>query len=96
MGWHKEWFLGKLLGLDLGAKESELDACYALLVESAATQPQVFMHRDYHAANLMVLSGSGVESVGILDFQDAFIGPVTYDLVSLLRDCYIDWPSEAG
>jgi len=70
--------------------ESRLDACYEVVVESAASQPQVFMHRDFHSANLMVMN----EEVGILDFQDAFIGPVTYDLVSLLRDCYIDWPTE--
>lgn len=89
--WHKEWVLDKLLGLSLPLAEKELDACYEVLIQSAVTQPQVFMHRDYHSANLMVLPEGGV---GILDFQDAFIGPVTYDLVSLLRDCYIDWPKE--
>ncbi len=83
--WHKEWFLEKLL--DLSAPD-ELDKCYTRLVVQAAAQPQVFMHRDFHSANLMVLPNA----VGILDFQDAFIGPVTYDVVSLLRDCYIDWP----
>jgi aminoglycoside/choline kinase family phosphotransferase len=67
-----------------------LDACYERLIEAISTQPQVFMHRDYHSANLMVLK----QDVGILDFQDAFIGPVTYDLASLLRDCYIAWPDE--
>lgn len=90
--WHKEWFLEKWLGIDYRAQEKELDACYQLLVESAVNQPQVFMHRDYHSANLMVLPEN---EVGILDFQDAFIGPVTYDAVSLLRDCYIDWPEES-
>jgi N-acetylmuramate 1-kinase len=89
--WHKEWVLDKFLGLSSPLAEKSLDACYELLVESAVTQPQVFMHRDYHSANLMVLPEG---KVGILDFQDAFIGPVTYDLVSLLRDCYIDWPRE--
>ncbi|RDI41489.1 aminoglycoside phosphotransferase family protein [Aquicella lusitana] len=89
--WHKEWFLQKLLGLSLTDNEKELDTCYDLLVASASAQPQVFMHRDYHSANLMVLPD---QQVGILDFQDAFIGPVTYDVVSLLRDCYIDWPPE--
>ena len=89
--WHKEWYLHKYLGLDVIPKESELDACYALLAESAATQPQVFMHRDYHSGNLMLLSNG---FVGVLDFQDAFIGPLTYDLASLLRDCYIDWPED--
>lgn len=89
--WHKEWFLDKWLGVDYRAQEKELDACYELLVQSAVSQPQVFMHRDYHSANLMVLPD---DDVGILDFQDAFMGPVTYDAVSLLRDCYIDWPEE--
>lgn len=90
--WHKEWFLGKLLGLSLSViQEKELDSTMMLLVESAMTQPQVFMHRDFHSANLMVLAN---ENVGVLDFQDAFRGPITYDLASLLRDCYIDWPHE--
>jgi aminoglycoside/choline kinase family phosphotransferase len=89
--WHKEWFLDKLLGLSLIVEEEKaLDDCYKQIVEMATNQPQVFMHRDYHSANLMVLPND----VGILDFQDAFKGPVTYDLVSLLRDCYIDWPEE--
>lgn len=88
--WHKEWFLDKWLGLDIAPVENALDACYQEIVVTAVNQPQVFMHRDFHSANLMVLP----EKVGILDFQDAFIGPVTYDLVSLLRDCYIAWPEE--
>ncbi len=87
--WHKEWFLQKLLNLSLETQEKNLNACYDAIIQSAVEQPQVFMHRDYHSANLMVLPQ---EKVGILDFQDAFIGPVTYDLVSLLRDCYIAWP----
>lgn len=86
--WHKEWFLGRWLNIDAKSFEPELDACFDILVESAASQPQVFMHRDFHSGNLMVLP----DSVGILDFQDAFVGPITYDLASLLRDCYIDWP----
>lgn len=95
--WHKEWFLGKWLGVSLGGFEKALDDCYSHVIDSAISQPQVFMHRDYHSANLMVLPEqitNGERSVGILDFQDAFIGPITYDLVSLLRDCYIDWPLE--
>lgn len=85
---HKEWFLNKLLGLSFSSVEKTLDDCYARVVAVAVSQPQVFMHRDYHSANLMVLPD---DEVGLLDFQDAFIGPITYDLVSLLRDCYIDW-----
>jgi aminoglycoside/choline kinase family phosphotransferase len=65
-----------------------LDESFALLVENALEQPQVSVHRDYHSRNLMV----SAHNPGILDFQDAVFGPVTYDLVSLLRDCYIAWP----
>jgi len=62
-----------------------------LLEENALEQPQVFVHRDYHSRNLMVVAGG---NPGVIDFQDAVTGPVTYDLVSLLRDCYIRWPHE--
>lgn len=89
--WHKEWVVEKYLGLNLGRAETALDECYRRIVGLASAQPQVFMHRDYHSANLMVLENG---QTGILDFQDAFFGPITYDLVSLLRDCYIDWPCE--
>lgn len=88
--WHKEWMLDKWLGLSYRSDERVLDACYELLIQSAVEQPQVFMHRDYHSANLMPLPKQGM---GILDFQDAFRGPLTYDPVSLLRDCYISWPA---
>jgi len=60
------------------------------LIESALQQPQVLVHRDFHSRNLMVL-GSG--ELAVIDFQDAVVGPITYDLVSLLRDCYIRWPA---
>ena len=62
-----------------------------MLVGNALGQPQVFVHRDYHSRNLMVVDQ---HNPGILDFQDAVSGPLTYDLVSLLRDCYIAWPLE--
>lgn len=88
--WHQEWFLEKWLGVTT-PPPAALQACYERLIVEALEQPQVFMHRDYHAGNLMVLSNN---SVGILDFQDAFIGPLTYDPASLLRDCYVDWPLE--
>lgn len=88
----KEWFLEKHLGLVLtNATNKILDASFNFLAEKAASQSYVFMHRDYHSANLMILPE---DKVGILDFQDAFMGPITYDLVSLLRDCYIAWPED--
>lgn len=88
----REWLLDKYLGLDLSAVENEvLDRSFDFLVASALEQPRVFVHRDYHSRNLMV---TDPPSPGILDFQDAVAGPVTYDPVSLLRDCYIAWPRE--
>ncbi len=88
----REWLLGRHLGLDLSPAEAQaLDAVFDLLVASALEQPRVFVHRDYHSRNLMYRAGA---PVGVLDFQDAVVGPVTYDLVSLLRDCYIAWPQD--
>lgn len=89
--WHKDWFLKQFLKCSYQGVEPTLDACLEHVVETIAAQPYVFMHRDYHSANLMVLPDG---QVGVLDFQDAFIGPVTYDVVSLLRDCYIAWPDQ--
>jgi len=87
----REWYLGKHLGLVLNAGEQTvLDETFELLVVSALEQPAVSVHRDYHSRNLMVSE----HNPGILDFQDAVYGPLTYDLVSLLRDCYIAWPRE--
>ncbi len=85
-----DWFLERHLGIKLNRKEQAvLFEAFKILTESALEQPQVWVHRDYHSRNLMVFEKG---SSGILDFQDAVIGPVTYDLVSLLRDCYIAWP----
>ena len=86
----KEWFLEKLLGIEmtinqLGMWQMSVD----YLVMNALEQPQVFVHRDFHSRNLMKIDD---RNPGMLDFQDAVKGPVTYDLVSLLRDCYIEWP----
>lgn len=87
-----EWFVERLLGLTLDETERDMLArSFALLIDSALGQPQVFVHRDYHSRNLLVLEQG---NPGVLDFQDAVSGAVTYDLVSLLRDCYIRWPDE--
>jgi aminoglycoside/choline kinase family phosphotransferase len=89
-----DWFLQRWLGLRLSADQQRLWwTSLDLLVTSALQQPRVFVHRDYHSRNLMRLQPRpGRPNPGLLDFQDAVQGPVTYDLVSLLRDCYIDWP----
>jgi aminoglycoside/choline kinase family phosphotransferase len=89
-----EWFCGKHLGLQTN-DETGIAAVYATLIAEALKQTRVFVHRDYHSRNLMVGDGGRFGSnPGILDFQDAVFGPLSYDLVSLLRDCYIAWPLE--
>src|SRR5271156_6370495 len=85
-----EWFLIRHLGLTLEARErAMLGGLFESLVEAAVAQPACFVHRDYHSRNLLVTLEN---NPGILDFQDAVWGPVTYDLASLLKDCYIAWP----
>ena len=85
-----EWFVGQLLGHPLADNETEmLDKLFTFLITQALEQPRVVVHRDFHSRNLLDLSG---DDVGVIDFQDAVIGPCTYDLVSLLRDCYVRWP----
>jgi aminoglycoside/choline kinase family phosphotransferase len=91
-GIFQEWFLNRHLQLSLTASlENILDPIYQQLSEIILLQPQVSVHRDYHSRNLMVLEHG---NPGVLDFQDAMRGPITYDLVSLLQDCYIEWPRE--
>ena len=88
----REWFLRQLLGLEWVAEEQHiLDQTFALLADNALEQPRVWVHRDYHSRNLMI---TDPDNPGVLDFQDAVVGAITYDLVSLLRDCYIAWPRE--
>jgi aminoglycoside/choline kinase family phosphotransferase len=95
MGLFPEWFLGKHLGFTLEGEDAvALAGVFDLLVTESLRQPQVFVHRDYHSRNLMVCDGRYGANPGILDFQDAVRGPVTYDLVSLLRDSYVEWPLE--
>jgi N-acetylmuramate 1-kinase len=87
-----EWFLGRHLALELAASERQMiAAAFEFLIAEALAQPAVFVHRDYHSRNLMVVAD---RNPGILDFQDALRGPIGYDLVSVLKDCYISWPRE--
>jgi aminoglycoside/choline kinase family phosphotransferase len=90
MNLFKRWFVGEMLEYTLSEQELVLiDQMFDVLVKSAQQQPQVFVHRDFHARNLMVLDSN---KIGIIDFQDAVVGPLSYDLVSLYKDCYIHWP----
>jgi N-acetylmuramate 1-kinase len=86
-----DWYVARHLRRALAAEERHvLDRVFALVLANNLAQPQVFVHRDYHSRNLMV----SAPNPGVLDFQDAVYGPVTYDLVSLLRDAYIEWDEE--
>lgn len=92
MALFRDWLVERQLQLVLSDDEQTmLDRTFTLLIESALEQPQVCVHRDYHSRNLLVTESA---NPGVLDFQDAVIGPITYDLVSLLKDCYIRWPEE--
>ncbi|UTF59821.1 aminoglycoside phosphotransferase family protein [Gilvimarinus sp. DA14] len=85
----RDWFVQEMLGLSLGAEENALlDSLFELLADKALQQPQVFMHRDYHARNILLVDGKSV----VIDYQDAVVGPLTYDLVSLLKDAYLRLP----
>jgi hypothetical protein len=85
-----DWFLMRHLGLTIEARErAMLQGLFESLVQAAVSQPACFLHRDYHSRNLLITPEN---NPGILDFQDAVWGPVTYDLASLLKDCYIAWP----
>lgn len=92
MALFRDWYCEQYRQYSLSQTQcADLDDVFQQLSASALSQPQVFVHRDYHSRNLMQTTQ---HNPGILDFQDAVIGPVTYDLVSLLRDCYVAWPRQ--
>lgn len=90
-----EWLLGQHLQLTLSDEEQQLlTETFACLTENNLAQPQGVMHRDFHSRNLMVCGGEtpADSELAVIDFQDMVIGPLSYDLVSLLKDCYVRWP----
>ena len=90
-----EWLLGHHLQLTLSDEEQQLlDETFVCLTENNLAQPQGVMHRDFHSRNLMVCGGEtpADSRLAVIDFQDMVIGPLSYDLVSLLKDCYVRWP----
>ena len=92
MALFEEWYLNRHLDVQLNDEQkTKLAATFELLIQSALEQPQTFVHRDYHSRNLMLTQK---HNPGIIDYQDAVVGPCTYDLVSLFKDCYIEWPRE--
>jgi aminoglycoside/choline kinase family phosphotransferase len=87
-----EWYIAKHLGVTLSEKQSaKLEECFQRILRNNLAQPRVYVHRDYHSRNLMVVPEN---NPGVLDFQDAVYGPITYDLASLFKDAYIKWEEE--
>lgn len=85
-----EWFVEHHCQTELSIdQQQQWHSLKTLLIESCLEQPQVWVHRDYHSRNLMVTE---INNPGVIDFQDMVIGPISYDLVSLFKDCYIEWP----
>lgn len=95
-----EWFLKRHLGFAPACEEWDIiEAAFTFLVHAALEQPRVFVHRDFHSRNLLIVNHASagtaaLQGPGIIDFQDAVVGPLTYDLASLLRDCYIEWDAD--
>ncbi len=86
-----DWYIAKHLKIVLSdGQKAVIDSIYAEILKNNRAQPKVFVHRDYHSRNLMVIE----PNPGVIDFQDAVYGPVTYDLVSLFKDAYIHWEEE--
>lgn len=87
-----DWLVVEHLGLSLTSEQQAMwQRVGEVLIENALEQPQVGVHRDFHARNIMVQANG---SLAYIDFQDAVQGPITYDAVSLLRDCYVRWPQQ--
>ncbi|MDF1677921.1 MAG: phosphotransferase [Legionellaceae bacterium] len=91
----RTWFLERWLGITLtNLEENMLNHALTHITEQIKKQPQCFIHSDYHSRNLALIGPSHHSSIGVLDFQDAMLGPFTYDLVSLLKDAYVNWPKD--
>ena len=90
MSLFEDWYLARHLNIEIDQDMSKAwEACQTTLISACLEQPQVWVHRDYHSRNLMITDN---DSPGVIDFQDMVIGPITYDLASIFKDCYIEWP----
>ena len=92
MGLFRDWFVDKHLQLELSADDHQIiESAFNQLTLSALEQNQVLVHRDFHSRNIILMQNN---EVGVIDYQDAVVGPITYDLVSLLKDCYFELPND--
>jgi aminoglycoside/choline kinase family phosphotransferase len=87
-----DWYIARHLKIELSdAQRHALGSVFEKILAVNLAEPQVYVHRDYHSRNLMVVDG---RNPGIIDFQDAVYGPISYDLVSLFKDAYVEWPED--
>lgn len=90
MALFKDWYLSKHLNIEINSSmNAAWSECQQFLIQTCLEQPQVLVHRDFHCRNLMITEE---ESPGVIDFQDMVVGPIAYDLASIFKDCYIEWP----
>lgn len=90
-----QWFLAKHHQMEISDGERQsLETVFGRILAVNLAEPKVFVHRDYHSRNLMRISSPGGGNPGIIDFQDAVFGPISYDMVSLLKDAYIEWDED--
>jgi aminoglycoside/choline kinase family phosphotransferase len=90
-----EWYLARHHRLELSTTEkASLETVFERILAVNLAEPRVFVHRDYHSRNLMHIGAAGERNPGIIDFQDAVYGPISYDMVSLLKDAYIEWDED--
>ncbi len=88
-----EWFLARHHGIALDADDRKaIDEVFGRIIATNLAEPKVYVHRDFHSRNLMRIDGAG--NPGIIDFQDAVYGPISYDMVSLLKDAYVEWDED--
>ena len=90
-----EWYLGRHLGISLAdAERRDLEDAFERILATNLAEARVFVHRDYHSRNLMRIASGEGPNPGVIDFQDAVYGPISYDMVSLLKDAYIEWDED--
>lgn len=90
-----DWYLARHLNVELSdAQRGVMESAFQTLLANNLAQPRVFVHRDWHSRNLMLIGDPEESNPGVLDFQDAVYGPITYDLASIYKDAYIHWEEE--
>lgn len=95
MSLFQTWFIDELLALKLSEQEKQLILdTQKMIANQVLQQKQVYVHRDFHSRNLMIVEKNKALKIAVIDFQDAVIGAITYDAVSLLKDCYIEWSEQ--